>query len=39
MRSSKSPKIKITIDNRIGKCPCHREHEVGEEFDFDNERG
>lgn len=33
------PKIKITCVDRIGKMPCHRNHKIGDSFDFDTERG
>ncbi len=33
------PKIKITLIERIGSCPCHHGHQVGDCFDFDTERG
>ncbi len=32
-------KIKITLVEQKGKCPCHRGHKVGDTFDFDTERG
>ena len=32
-------KIKITIVDQKGNCPCHRGHKVGDIFDFDTERG
>lgn len=32
-------KIKITIVEQKGNCPCHRRHKVGDTFDFDNDRG
>ena len=32
-------KIKITLVERKGTCPCHRGHKVGDTFDFDTERG
>jgi len=32
-------KIKITIVDQKGECPCHRGHKVGDTFDFDTERG
>lgn len=31
-------KIKITIVDQKGNCPCHRGHKVGNTFDFDTER-
>ncbi len=33
------PRIKITLIDRKGECPCHRGHRIGESFDFDTERG
>ena len=33
------PAIRITVTDRIGKCPCHRGHVPGQAFDFDTERG
>ncbi len=33
------PKIRITLVERRGECPCHRGHKVGDSFDFDTERG
>jgi uncharacterized repeat protein (TIGR04076 family) len=33
------PKIKITLIDRKGEKCCHRGHKVGDEFDFDTERG
>jgi uncharacterized repeat protein (TIGR04076 family) len=33
------PKIKITLIDRKGPCPCHRGHKVGDTFDFDTQRG
>lgn len=33
------PKIKITVINQLGTCPCHHGHQVGDCFDFDSERG
>ena len=32
-------KIKITLVEQKGACPCHRGHKVGDTFDFDTERG
>ena len=32
-------KIKITLVEQKGTCPCHRGHKVGDTFDFDTERG
>ena len=36
---ARRPKIQITLTDRLGKCPCHRGHKVGDTFDFDTERG
>lgn len=33
------PKIKITLIEQKGNCPCHRGHKIGDSFDFDTERG
>ena len=33
------PKIKITVTDRLGECPCHRGHRPGDSYDFDTERG
>ena len=35
----KRPKIRITVKDRLGKCPCHRGHKPGDTYDFDTERG
>ena len=32
-------KVKITLVEQKGDCPCHRGHRVGNEFDFDEDRG
>lgn len=32
-------KIKITLVEQKGDCPCHRGHRVGDVFDFDADRG
>ena len=32
-------RIKITLVEQKGECPCHRGHQVGDEFDFDEDRG
>lgn len=32
-------KIRITLVEQKGSCPCHRGHKVGDTFDFDTERG
>lgn len=36
--SGKRPKIKLTIIDQKGDCPCHRGHRVGQTFDFDTDR-
>lgn len=33
------PKIRITLIDRKGPCPCHRGHRVGDSWDFDKDRG
>ena len=33
------PKIRITLVERKGPCPCHRGHRPGDSWDFDTERG
>lgn len=32
-------KIKISLIDQKGSCPCHRGHQIGDVFDFDTERG
>ena len=32
-------KIKITLVDRLGKCGCHRGHQIGDTFDYDTDRG
>ena len=32
------PKIKITLIDQKGECPCHHGHRVGDSWDFDTER-
>lgn len=32
-------RVKITLVDRIGPCPCRRGHQLGDEFDFDEDRG
>ena len=32
-------RIRITLVEQKGTLPCHRGHKVGEEFDFDHDRG
>lgn len=36
---SKRPKVKITLDRRLGPKPCHHGHKPGDTWDFDTERG
>lgn len=36
---SSRPKIKLTLVDQKGSCPCHRGHKIGDSFDFDTERG
>lgn len=36
---ARRPKIRITLIDRKGPCPCHRGHRVGDSFDFDRDRG
>lgn len=33
------PRIRITLIDRKGECPCHHGHQIGDSFDFDTERG
>jgi uncharacterized repeat protein (TIGR04076 family) len=33
------PKILISLVERKGACGCHRGHKVGDQFDFDTQRG
>ena len=33
------PKIKITLVDKMGACPCHRGHKIGDTFDYDIDRG
>ena len=35
----KRPKIRITLIDRKGPCPCHRGHKIGDSYDFDTQRG
>lgn len=35
----KKPKVILTLINQKGKCPCHRGHQIGDQFDFDLDRG
>ena len=32
-------KIRISIVDQKGSCPCHRGHHVGDVFDYDHGRG
>lgn len=32
-------KIKITLVDKKGSCPCHRGHKIGDTFDYDTDRG
>lgn len=32
-------KIRITVVDQKGNCPCHRAHQVGDVFDYDHDRG
>ena len=32
-------RIRITLIERRGECPCHRGHKAGDSFDFETERG
>ena len=32
-------KIRITVVDQKGNCPCHRAHQVGDVFDYDQDRG
>ena len=33
------PKIRITLVESKGDCPCHRGHKPGDAFDYDTDRG
>ena len=33
------PTIRITLVDRLGPCPCHRGHKIGDSYDFDTQRG
>ena len=35
----KRPRIKLTIIDQKGKCPCDRGHKIGQSFDYDTELG
>lgn len=35
----KKPKIKLTLVDKIGKGTCHRGHKIGDNFDYDTDRG
>lgn len=32
-------RVRITLVEQKGGCPCHRGHQVGDTFDFDEDRG
>lgn len=32
-------KMILTVVDRLGSCPCHHGHEVGDSFDYDSDRG
>lgn len=32
-------KIRISIVDQKGNCPCHRGHKIGDVFDYDEDRG
>ena len=32
-------RIRITLVEQKGESPCHRGHQIGDSFDFDEERG
>ena len=36
---SKKPKIKLILVDKKAKGHCHHGHKIGDEFDFDTERG
>lgn len=36
---AKRPKIMIKMIDKIGNGPCHYGHEIGDQFDFDTDRG
>lgn len=36
---AKRPKIKISMVDKKEKGPCHYGHKIGDEFDFDTDRG
>lgn len=38
-KNGEKPKIKLVVVDRKGQCGCHRGHSIGQEFDFDTERG
>ena len=35
----KHPRLRITLIDRKGSCPCHHGHKIGDSWDFDTERG
>ena len=32
-------KIMLTLIDRLGNDPCHHGHKIGDQFDYDSERG
>ncbi|MGI6254482.1 MAG: TIGR04076 family protein [Acutalibacter sp.] len=39
MKAVARPKIKLTVVEKLGQCGCHHGHQVGDQFDFDKDRG
>lgn len=39
MERGKRPKIELTITGKLGTMGCHRGHHIGENFDYDTDRG
>ena len=35
----KRPRLRITLIDCKGSCPCHHGHKIGDSWDFDTERG
>ena len=35
----KRPRLRITLIDRKGSCPCHHGHKIGDSWDFDTDRG
>lgn len=33
------PRLRITLIDRKGACPCHHGHHIGDSWDFDTQRG